>query len=492
MRVVPAPATLDLVTSRRSAEILVVDDEQSMREFLTICLDRAGYHTTAASNGAEAIRLLSDDEHQFDLVITDLTMRGIHGMEVLRHACSLDMPPLVVMMTAYASTDTAVEAMKLGAYDYLTKPFKVDEIQVVVERALERIELTRENRRLRDALRGVHSLDRMVGRSAAMQKVFELVRKVAPTRANVLICGESGTGKELVARALHNLSDRSRGPFVAVNCGAIPRDLLESEFFGHVRGAFTGAAAERRGMFEAASGGTLFLDEIAELDPAMQVKLLRVLQERTVRRVGATQELEVDCRVVAATNRDLDAAMRAGELRSDLYFRLNVVQVVLSPLRHRREDIPLLVQNCFDRFNRDMNRALHGISPAALDWFLRYSYPGNVRELENLVERAVALETRTMLSADHLPTATSVPLEAAQPVELPPEGVDLDQSVADLERRLITAALARAGGVRKDAAKLLNVTFRSLRYRLEKLGIEVGSRDPSDAEEAKPGNSQPE
>ncbi|EDM73828.1 regulator protein pilR [Plesiocystis pacifica SIR-1] len=343
--------------------MLIVDDEVGMREFLAVCLGRAGHEVTAAKSGADALRLLSEEEGRYDVVITDLTMPGVPGMEVLRHACALPSAPQVIMVTAYATTDTAVEAMKIGAYDYLIKPFKVDEIQVVVQRALERRALSTENRRLRDELKGVHTLDRMVGRSEAMQKVFELVRRVAATRTNILIRGESGTGKELVARALHKLSERAEGPFVPVNCGAIPEQLMESELFGHVKGAFTGAAAGRRGMFEVAQGGTLFLDEIGEIDPATQVKLLRVLQERAIRPVGGNEEVEVDCRVVAATNRDLEAAVEAGEFRQDLYFRLDVVRIVLPPLRHRSEDIPLLVERFFDRFNREMKRNLEGVSP---------------------------------------------------------------------------------------------------------------------------------
>jgi two-component system response regulator PilR (NtrC family) len=471
------------VSQERSltGHVLVVDDEVGMREFLSVCLGRASHRVTTAKSGADALRLLTEHEDRgdgFDVVISDLTMPGVDGMEVLRHACALAQPPLVVMITAYATTDTAVEAMKIGAYDYLIKPFKVDEIQVVVQRALERRALSRENRQLRDQLEGVHTLDRMVGRSEAMQKVFELVRRVAATRTNVLIRGESGTGKELVARALHKVSDRAEGPFVPVNCGAIPQQLMESELFGHVKGAFTGAAHDRRGVFELAEGGTLFLDEIGELDPTMQVKLLRVLQERSIRPVGGNREIPVDCRVVAATNRDLEAAVEAGEFRSDLYFRLDVVRIVLPPLRHRAEDIPLLAERFFERFNREMKRNLGGISPAALDWLLAYDYPGNVRELENLIERAVALASGSVLGPEHFPDKrATTPEPRALPEQFPEEGVDLDATLADLERSLILAALDRSGGVRKHAAKLLHVSFRSLRYRLQKLGIEVGRSD---------------
>jgi two-component system response regulator PilR (NtrC family) len=472
---VAIPATLiGVSTEPRRARILVVDDERSMREFLTICLGRAGHEVEAVGGGAEAMARISAE--RFDLVITDLTMPQVGGMDVLRHVMRQEAPPLVLMITAFATAETAIEALKLGAYDYLNKPFKVEEIQVVVGRALERSRLAHENRRLRDELRGVGTLDHMVGRSLAMQRVFELVRKVAPTRTNVLIRGESGTGKELVARALHHLSDRSTRPFVAVNCGAIPENLMESELFGHVKGSFTGATSGREGVFTAASGGTLFLDEIGELSLAMQVKLLRVLQERRVRPVGGDREVEVDVRVVAATNRDLEAAIAAGEFRNDLYFRLDVVQVVLPPLRHRAEDIPLLVERFFERITREFGRPLRGIGPDAMDWFLGHDYPGNVRELENLVERAVALETGDILTAQHLP-AQRGRSRAAENAEFADGTVDLDQAVADLERRLIGEALRRTGGVRKEAARLLHISFRSLRYRLQKLGIEVGRGD---------------
>ncbi|MFV8754183.1 sigma-54-dependent transcriptional regulator [Nannocystaceae bacterium ST9] len=464
-----------------TGHVLVVDDEVGMREFLSVCLGRAGHRVTTAKSGADALRLLTEHEDRsegFDVVISDLTMPGINGMEVLRQACALTNPPLVVMITAYSTHETGVEAEKLGAYRYLLKPVKVDEIQVVVQRALEQRALSRENRQLRDQLEGVHALDRMVGRSEAMHKVFELVRRVAATRTNVLIRGESGTGKELVARALHKVSDRADGPFVPVNCGAIPAQLMESELFGHVKGSFTGASQDRRGVFELAEGGTLFLDEIGELETSMQVKLLRVLQERSLRPVGGSREIAVDCRVVAATNRDLEAAIEAGEFRSDLYFRLDVVSIVLPPLRHRREDIPLLTERFFERFNREMKRNLTGISPAALDWLLAYDYPGNVRELENLIERAVALASESELGPEHFPNKRpAAPEPRALPEQFPDEGVHLDATLEDLERSLILAALARSGGVRKRAAALLHVSFRSLRYRLQKLGIEVGRED---------------
>ncbi len=460
--------------------ILVVDDEGSMRDFLTICLRRAGHTCEAAAGGAEALKRIDNEE--WDVVLTDLTMPQVSGMDVLRHAVALPNPPLVIMMTAYASTNTAVEAMKTGAYDYLIKPFNVDEIQLVMQRALERQSLRSENRRLREQLRGAASLEGMAGRSESMLRVFGLITKLAPTRTGVLIRGESGTGKELVARALHNLSERS-GPFVAVNCGAIPENLMESELFGHKKGAFTGASTVREGVFVAAQGGTLFLDEVGELSLAMQVKLLRALQEKRVRPVGGDHEVEVDARVIAATNRNLEAAIEAGEFRQDLYFRLNVVPIVLPPLRHRSEDIPLLVERIFTKLNAEMGGRLRAVSPEAMDRLLRYHYPGNIRELENLIERAIALEGSDVLTAEHLPCATQVDsaVEASQ-AALNAMELNLDRAVADLERQLITTALRKTGGVRKDAATVLGITFRSLRYRLEKLGIEVprGERDGDD------------
>ncbi len=462
------------------ARILVVDDEQSIREFLSICLNRAGHDTACAATGADALRMLSTDERGFDVVITDLSMPGVDGMEVLRHACALPLPPPVVMMTAFATTDTAITAMKLGAHDYLTKPFKVAEIEVVVERAIERTAMRAENIRLKAELKGVHQLDNMVGRSESMQKVFDLIRRVANTRTNVLIRGESGTGKELVARALHNLSDRAARPFIAINCGAIPATLMESELFGHIKGAFTGATTTRPGVFQAAQGGTLFLDEVGDLDIAMQVKLLRVLQERTVRPVGAIAEIDLDLRLITATHRDLEAAISAGEFRQDLYFRLNVIQIVLPPLRHRREDIPILVERFFRRYNVEMGRGLSGIAPSAHKCFLNYDYPGNIRELENLVERAVALEGGSDLGSAHLTELSQGTSPVLTTDTVPNSGLDLDAAVADLERRLIESALIQAKGVRKRAADLLSISLRSLRYRLQKLGIEVSAATDED------------
>jgi two-component system, NtrC family, response regulator PilR len=451
------------------AHVLVVDDERSMRDFLRIALTRAGHDVAVADSPAAAHQALARSE--FDVVITDLKMQDGSGLEVLDAVKKSRPHTQVIVVTAFATPETAIAAMKLGAYDYLTKPFKVDEINVVVERALEKRALLRDNLELRAQLQGRFHLDRIVGKSEAMQRIFELVKKVAPAKTSVLLSGESGTGKELVAKALHNLSTRGEAPFVAVNCGAIPEALLESELFGHVRGAFTGAVADRPGLFAAAHGGTLFLDEIGELGAQMQVKLLRVLQERKVKRVGGTQEEEFDVRVIAATNRDLEAEVERGAFRRDLYYRLNVIQLQIAPLRQRREDIPLLVEHFLRKHAASLGRTLTGIDPDAMAALCDYDYPGNVRELENLIERAATLESSDRVTRASLPELAPRKREPAVVEDLPAEGFDLERVVSDYERALIDKALQRTQGVRKEAAKLLGISFRSLRYRLAKLGV---------------------
>jgi two-component system response regulator PilR (NtrC family) len=468
-------------------DILIVDDERSMREFLAIFLRRAGHRVEAAAGGAEGLTALRGRE--FDVVITDLRMPGVGGLDILAEAKKLHPETQVVVVTAFATTETAIAAMKAGAYDYLTKPFKVDEVGLVVERALERRVLHRENVVLRDEIKGRYKLDRLIGKSPAMQRVFEVVRKIAPARTSVLLIGESGTGKELAARALHELSARADRPFVAVNCGAIPETLLESELFGHVRGSFTGANADKQGLFEAAHGGTLLLDEVAELPVPMQVKLLRVLQERKVKPVGGVTEREVDVRIVAATNRDLETEVEKGTFRQDLFYRLNVIQLRLPPLRERREDIPLLVDHFVRKFSAEHGRQVGGTDPEAMSALMAYHFPGNVRELENLIERAVTLAPGDRVSAEALPTLkglsasdSSLGMPAAI---LPEEGMDLERVVEDFERSLLIRALERTGGNRTEAARLLGVTFRSLRYRLSKLGITgAEAAEPDKAEEA--------
>jgi len=462
-------------------KILVVDDEQSMREFLAICLRRAGHEVTVATTGAEAVAVVR--AAPIDVVITDLRMPGeLDGLGVLRAIVSRKAPstmtPEVILVTAYATKETALAAMKQGAYDYLTKPFQVDEINAVIERALEKRALVEANLALQDQVAGRFRLASLLGKSRAMQKLFELITKIRSTRTSVLITGESGTGKELVARALHTEGTRAAMPFVAVNCGAIPEELMESELFGHKKGAFTGAVTDQRGLFQEANGGTLFLDEIGELSPNLQVKLLRVLQERKFKPVGSTEEQELDVRVVAATNRDLEAEVARGAFRADLFYRLNVIQVWIPPLRHRREDIPLLAEHFLRLFGAQHGRSVQ-LTAEAMRKLESYDFPGNVRELENMIERALALSSGPLIGLGDLPDVR--PSRAVDiPAEMPAEGVDLDRLVSDFERAWVIRALERTGGVRKHAASLLGISFRSLRYRLEKLGIDKGDDTPDD------------
>ncbi len=455
-----------------------------MREFLAICLRRAGHTVKVVASAAEALTELRGSAT--DIVVTDLRMPGeLDGLGLLTAIKSrttsppLECDPEVILVTAYATADTAIAAMKQGAYDYLTKPFKVDEINAVIGRAIEKRALLAENAALREQVAGRVRLAQLLGKSRAMQKVFELIGKIHSARTSVLITGESGTGKELVARALHSEGNRAKGNFVAVNCGAIPEELMESELFGHKRGSFTGAVTDKSGLFQDADGGTLFLDEIGELSLGLQVKLLRALQERRVKPVGANEESEVDVRVVAATNRELEAEVARGAFRADLYYRLNVIELRLPPLRQRHEDIPLLVEHFIRRFAADTSRVTN-ITAEAMRRLESYDFPGNVRELENIIERAVTLASGVTLDVDDLPPLRTTARPAESKSEFPADGVDLERLVADYERGLVHKALERAGGVRKKAAALLGISFRSLRYRLEKLGIERGEDEPVD------------
>ncbi len=451
------------------ARILVVDDERSMQEFLEIFLRREGFDVATAGDVDSALVAIDSDD--YDLVITDIQMPGRTGLDLLREIRQRSNDTVVLMITAFASTDTAISAMKEGAYDYITKPFKVEEIRHVIEKALEKKLLSRENRRLRSELRSQQRHRTIIGGSPPIQRIFDLIGQVAQTRTNVLISGESGTGKELVARDIHTQSERSDKPFVAVNCGAIPENLLESELFGYVKGAFTGAVQNKEGLFEAADGGTLFLDEIGELSHPLQVKLLRVIQERTIRRVGGTSDQAVDVRIVSATNRNLSDEVSAGRFREDLYYRLNVIQIAVPPLRERRSDIPLLVTHFMQKFSEELGRPVRSVSDGVMGKLMAYDFPGNVRELENLVERAVALSRDEHIGVDALPPGLSERARPGAP-QIPAEGIDLDQVLADYERSLLTQGLEQAGGVKKRAAQLLGVSFRSFRYRLEKLGLD--------------------
>jgi two-component system response regulator PilR (NtrC family) len=459
--------------------VLIVDDERSMREFLEILLEQHGYDVTTASGGVEAVARLGSSDSDYDLVLTDLKMPRVDGMAVLEHVKKRCPETEVVVMTAFSTTETAIKAMRLGAYDYLSKPFKVDEVTVIVGKCLEKRRLALENRRLKSELQGRYQFKNIIGNSAAIKAVFTIVERVARTRTNVLVVGETGTGKELVARAIHFNSPRSEQPFIVINCGAIPENLMESELFGHLKGSFTGAISHKKGLFQEAAGGTLFLDEIGELSLPLQVKLLRVLQEKRVKPIGGTHEEAVDVRIIAATNRDLQEEVQADRFRQDLYYRLNVIQVRIPPLRDRREDIPLLAQHFVDKFSSEIASDVRGISAEAMDMMQRHRFDGNVRELENVIERAITFELSELVTVESLPpqlvdrvtASSSVAGQTLGVVGIPDGGVNLDDILADLERRYLTAALDKAGGVRTEAARLLGMTFRSIRYKLDKYGL---------------------
>jgi two-component system response regulator PilR (NtrC family) len=455
---------------KSDARVLVVDDEQSMQTFLEIFFRREGYDVTTAGDVDTALLCVENDD--FDVVITDVQMPEKSGLDLLRAVRGISPDTVVIMITAFASADTAISAMKEGAYDYVTKPFKVDELRLVVEKALEKRLLTSDNQRLRTELRTQVRNRSLVGSSSAIQRVYDLVAQVSDAKSTVLISGESGTGKELVARAIHDQGERSRESFVAINCGAIPENLLESELFGHVRGAFTGAVQSKDGLFETADGGTLFLDEVAELTPPLQVKLLRVIQERTIRRVGSNDDRSVDVRLLSATNRELEAEVAAGRFREDLYYRLNVIQIPIPPLRDRRNDIPLLANHFLEKYNAELGKTVQGFENGVIEKLMDYSYPGNVRELENVIERCVALCRSELIELELLPPTVMRARESDLSARIPPEGVDLTGLVDDYERALLVEALDASSGVKKRAAKLLGISFRSFRYRLEKLGVE--------------------
>jgi two-component system response regulator PilR (NtrC family) len=456
------------------ARVLVVDDERSMRELLALMLRKEGYDVVVADGGEAAVAALQGGN--FDLVITDLRMRRVDGLGVLRAAKEHSPDTVVLVITAFASTETAVEAMKLGAYDYITKPFKLEEIRLTIAKALERKRLREENLALRRELSQRQGLEHFVGRSRKMLEIFETIKKTADSTSTVMITGESGTGKELVALALHRQSPRRHGPFISVNCGAIPEGLMESELFGHVKGAFTGAVSSAPGLFAAAEGGTLFLDEITEIPHAIQVKLLRAIQDRQIRRVGDTRDLRVDVRLIAASNRDLTRAVADGLLREDLFYRLNVIPIHLPPLRERREDIPLLVAHFIEKLGRATGRRVRGITPEALALLEAYHWPGNVRELENVIERALVLGSGDMITPEALPPNLLRPAEPADPIpELPEQGFDLEATLDRMERRYILQALQRTGGNQTRAAALLGLTFRQLRYKVRKHGLQPGA-----------------
>jgi two-component system response regulator PilR (NtrC family) len=465
----------DTAAAAAPARVLVVDDERSMRELLAIKLKRDGHEVLVAENGARAIDLLK--RQRVDILITDIRMPQLSGVDVLREAKQIDPEIISIVMTAFASTDTAVEALRLGAADYVHKsPSVADELSMRVRKELERKHLHRENVLLKRALQTSHKFSNIIGRSDVMVAVFQLVETIAPTGSTVLITGDSGTGKELVARAIHFNSLRKDRPFVALNCGALSETLLDSELFGHMRGAFTGADTNKKGLIEVAEKGTVFLDEIGEMSPLVQVKLLRVLQERKYRRLGGTEEVEADIRVIAATNRDLAKMVAEGTFREDLFYRINVIPIRLPALRERTEDIQLLAEHFVARFTTQMGKSITGISGAAMACLRSYGWPGNIRELENAMERAVALERTPSILVDSLPEqlrggAAAVAAGAAPAESFPDNGFDLEQHVQHIEREYIAEALRRAGGVKVKAAELLGMSFRSFRYYMKKYDL---------------------
>jgi two-component system response regulator PilR (NtrC family) len=446
-----------------------------MRELLQIVLRREGHQVRLAEDGQAAVAEL--EREPVDVLISDIKMPGMTGVDVLREAKRIDPDIVGIMVTAYASTETAVEALRLGAYDYLTKPFDVEELKAKVRNALERRTLRQENVLLKRALRSSSAFSNIIGRSKAMQDVFDLVETVAPTNSTILVTGESGTGKELVARAVHTNSLRRDQAFVALNCAALPETLLESELFGHMRGSFTGAAATKKGLLEAAERGTVFLDEISEMSTMMQVKLLRVLQERKFRRVGGTEEIDADIRIIAATNRDLAKTVSEGGFREDLYYRINVIPIHLPPLRERREDITPLAEHFVAKYREQMGKPVTGLSPEALRWLETADWPGNVRQLENVIERAVALERGPLIQLSSLPSEQgpkppgSVAVAAADPAALPEHGLDLPRHLESQERDLVSQALRQSGGRHDKAAKLLAISPRQFRYLLDKYAL---------------------
>jgi DNA-binding NtrC family response regulator len=457
--------------------LLIIEDEAKMRRLLELNLSEDGFTVYTAADAEAGLNTLRQEK--IDLVVTDLKLPGMNGLELLQAVKRTNATIPVVVMTAYGTVETAVEAMKAGASDYLLKPFALEEMKLILRKELDFHRLREENRSLREALGERYQFRNIVARSPKMQEVLATVERVAPTHSTVLLGGESGVGKDLIARAIHEHSRRAAGPFIKINCTAIPENLLESELFGYEKGAFTGANTSKPGRFELADKGTIFLDEIGDVPGSIQVKLLHVLQDRQFDRLGGTKTLKVDVRVIAATNQDLRAALEQGTFRQDLYYRLNVVPISIPPLRERKEEIPYLVDYFIARFARESDKPLAGITSAALQLLADFHWPGNVRELENIIERAVALSTGTVIdTADiRLDISTSAPAAAASggSVPFPPEGMTLEQ----FEDEIIREALRRAGGNKSQAARLLGLSRNALRYRLSKLGV-------SDEEESKP------
>ena len=463
--------------------LLLVEDEPDLRKMLEILFRREGYSVVSAPGCKAALDAIASAPQPFPVVVTDLSMPDGSGLDVLAAAKSRSASTQVILVTAHSTLENALSAMRSGAYDFVAKPFEAAELAALVGKAIEKQAIVIENQRLKAQISRISSND-VLGKSLAMRQVLDLAKRVASAKTTVLITGESGTGKERVARFIHDQSDRSAGPFLVVNCGALPEALMESELFGHEKGSFTGASNKSLGLFREADGGTVLLDEVCELPLSLQVKLLRVLQERSVKPVGAAQEVAVDVRVLAATNRDVESDVAAGKFRQDLYYRLNVIRLNLPALRDRPEDIPLLADRFIQRFAAEMGKEVVGFTPDGLRALTSYRFPGNVRELENVAERAVALSGSRVIGLGDLPESISghAGAPAHTLLDLPNEGLTLDEVLNEAERRLLLAALERTGGVRKRAAELLGLTFRSLRYRLHKQGLANDDVDAPDGD----------
>ena len=453
--------------------VLVVDDEEVLQDVLTTLVRREGHRPLAARTGEEALATLERED--VDLVLLDLMLPGMSGMDVLQKIRDTDPEQVVVMITAYSSIEGAIEAMRLGAFHYIPKPFKNEEVLHTLRKGLEQRRLTSENRTLRAQLRERFGFHQLIGRAKPMQQVFELIQLAAPSKSNILILGESGTGKELVAKAIHHHSRRAEGPFITVNSGSMPPDLLESNLFGHVKGAFTGAIASKKGLFELADNGSIFFDEIGNVPIDTQSKLLRVIQEKEFMRLGGVETLKADVRIIAATNADLEREVRENKFREDLFYRLNVITIPLPPLRDRTEDIPLLTHHFLKRYAQENEKPLREIAPGAMQRLMDYHWPGNVRELENVVERAVVLSTGTVLGEELLPQQVRRPSERLTSVELPTNGISYRDAVRSYERRLILRALEASGGVQKHAAELLKVKPTTLHEMMKRLNISLES-----------------
>jgi len=458
--------------------ILIIDDELSIRELLKDFLTGKGFEVVTASDGESGLNLLKEDK--FDLLLLDLMMPGINGMDVLREIASekIDIP--AIMITAYASVSTAVEAMKLGAFDYITKPFVLEDVHLAIKRALDVSRLQEENSRLKKELKKKFSTHKIIGNSLPLQEVIKFIEKIADTDSTILVTGESGTGKELVAKTIHYNSPRARSTFVPLNCAAIPKDILESELFGHEKGAFTGAVSTRIGRFELANNGTLFLDEIGELAPSLQVKLLRVLQEKEFERVGGIKTIKVDVRIIAATNRDLEKAVKEGTFREDLYYRLNVIPLHLPPLRKMKEDVPLLIEHFIIEISKRKKKEPPKISHETMSYLANYRWPGNVRELENLIERLIILKEGDYITPDELPERflenRHMPKVVTKSKLLSSEGVDLNIVLDEIENNMIIQALEMSKGVKSKAASLLGLNRTTLIEKMKKKSIDFQTK----------------